>query len=420
MAHQGEKSIQDFNLDWLASATNGKCGILAYVKPKADPTRKTPNPATYEKEVTVETTKFVSTTCEAFQNSIENGSVNVNKMISLLKAEQHQQILLAEETKNQASSSLWAKHRAGRITASVAGDCIKSVKDNGSVSGYSHIARVMGYYGNSTSPSLNWGKNQEPIARKQYIAWHKLNYRHTGVSCAPTGLCIVSECPYVAASPDGLISCHQCGNGLLEIKNPYTYRLHTITKLATTSESCLTKENGVLQLKRNHSYYTQVQVQMWATGFTWCDFVVRTISKEENIFVERIPFNSQYIASIKPKLLSFFINGIVPELTTRKIEMLLITKSVQKVISSILDKIDSCDTRVTYLSYPCGVCARQVGMDAEDTDSSIGCDNCNLWFHFKCQGIKGTEKFLKRRKAAWKCSSCTQDSGIKSKRLGKL
>ncbi|KAJ8041044.1 hypothetical protein HOLleu_15533 [Holothuria leucospilota] len=269
MAHHGEKSIQDFYLDWLASAKNVKYGILAYVKPKADPTRKTPNPATYEEEVAVETTKFVPTTCEAFQNSIENGSVNVNKMISLLKADQHQQILLAEETKNQASSSLWVKHGADRITGSVAGDCVKSVKDNGSVSGYSHIARVMGYYGNSTSPSLNWGKNQEPIARKQYIAWHKLNYRHTGVSCTPTGLRIVSECPYVTASSDGLISRHQCGNGILEIKNPYTYSI-------------------LLQLSLSFFHFSPI--------------------------------------------------GIVPELTTRKIEMLSITKSVQKVISSILDK----------------------------------------------------------------------------------
>ena len=60
-------------------------------------------------------------------------------VINALELNKHQQALLAKETAKQAFSRLWAEHRTGRITASVAGDCIGSVKENG-LTGQSQVA----------------------------------------------------------------------------------------------------------------------------------------------------------------------------------------------------------------------------------------------------------------------------------------
>ena len=208
------------------------------------------------KEEVVSTTQGVLTVEIAYQQA-KGGTAD--EVIKALELNQHQQALLAKDTEKQASSTLWAQHRIGRVTASVAGDCVASVKEQG-LTGHSHVARVMGYYGSPHSAALVWGKTHETVARKQYVAWHRLHHNHRGVSCEETGLWVSIDCPYVAASPDGIVRCNQCGVGLLETKNPYTHILCEITELSTKKGACLREENGLLQLCRTHIYYTQVQL----------------------------------------------------------------------------------------------------------------------------------------------------------------
>ena len=90
----------------------------------------------------------------------------------------------------------------------------------------------MGHYGSPSSAALSWGKKMEPIARKHYIAYHRLmTNKHTGVQCTETGLWVSTEHPFIAASPDGIISCKQCGTGLSKVKNPFTHCKKTIRYL---------------------------------------------------------------------------------------------------------------------------------------------------------------------------------------------
>ncbi|XP_038075987.1 uncharacterized protein LOC119743813 [Patiria miniata] len=416
-AYRVHKPVSSFNLDALASITNGNCGLLMYNKPKPDPHHQLPNIKYVKTEETVETSCRVLNVSEAFEIAKPG---DADSIIDLLRVTKHQQAVLAKETARQAASSLWAEQRQGRVTASVVGDCVGCVKDDGSLSGHSQVARVLNYYGSPRSAALDWGKTQEPVAKKQYVAWHRLHHQHKGVACDDTGLWISTECPYVAASPDGIVRCKECGTGLLEIKNPYTHRLLDIEALSTKKGSCLTMENGVLQLRRSHQYYAQVQVQMWCTGYKWSDFVVRTVSKSNNIYVERILFDEEYIANIQPKLYTFFVNGVVAELLSGAIRKVVTDKSVRKVMESILVRIEKSrpSSNAVHVAYPCGVCNEECDSDpGEDGRSSIGCDVCNRWFHYSCVGIQGSEGFLKKRKSVWKCSACnSKTKGKKRKR----
>ena len=67
-----------------------------------------------------------------------------------------------------------------------------------------------------------WGKTHESVARDQYEALHAV--QHTDSVCQGSGLFLSIEYPMFGASPDGLVQCTCCGEGLVEIKCPYTLR----------------------------------------------------------------------------------------------------------------------------------------------------------------------------------------------------
>lgn len=65
-------------------------------------------------------------------------------------------------------------------------------------------------------------------------------------------------------------------------------------------------------LNKSHKYYAQVQGEMAIIGLPWVDFVVWTAAKSDNIFIERIYFNEQYVTNMLPKLIEFYMRHIYP------------------------------------------------------------------------------------------------------------
>ncbi|XP_030833719.1 uncharacterized protein LOC115920991 isoform X1 [Strongylocentrotus purpuratus] len=396
--HRARRNINDFDLDWLASITNGNCGLLAYTKREPNELQSTPNISEVDRYEEVVSCDFPLTVAEALQDLSD---------IQLMEISTHQQQVIIRETKQQAKSNLWKKHRVGRITASVAGDCAAAVR-NGTIHGHSQVARVMGYYGSASSSALQWGKSQEKVAVKQYTAYHRLKCKNSNTKCEDTGLWISTKFPYIAASPDAIVTCRYCGEGLLEVKNPYTQRRSTITEYVTQKGSCLVSENGTNHLNRRHPYFAQVQLQLWVSGKKWCDFVVRTIAKVNNLHVERILLDDQYMENILPKIHTFFHKGIVSEFASGRVKDIVINNSVQKTMKSMLEKLDAPARTIKEANFPCGICNDECEESPHDEDkNSIGCDSCDRWFHYFCVGIHGEEPFLRRRKSSWKCNTCS-------------
>ncbi|XP_072175926.1 uncharacterized protein [Diadema setosum] len=396
--HRNKRTMEDFNLEWLASITNGNCGLLAYSKRNSSEQHAIPNIDDVVRYETVVSCDFPLTVREALQNQ---GSVERMELST------HQQQVIISSTKQQADSSLWKRHRIGRITASVAGDCAAAVRD-GIIHGHSQIARVMGYYGSPCSSALKWGKSQEKIAIRQYTAVHRLKCKNSNIVCEETGLWISTKFPYIAASPDAIISCKRCGEGLLEVKNPFTHRRCTISELVTQKGSCLIHENGTNHLNRQHHYFAQVQVQLWVTGKKWCDFVVRTVSQRNNLHVERITLDGEYVEHILPRIHTFFHTGIIPEIESGRVEDIVINNAVQKTMNLMLDKLESPGQASKDVLYPCGICSEECEATPDDENkNSIACDSCDRWLHYRCVGITGEEPFLRRRKSVWKCNTCT-------------
>ena len=72
-------------------------------------------------------------------------------------------------------------------------------------------------------------------------------------------------------------------------------------------------EDNFVSLDHHHSYYTQVQGHLLVTGMELCDFVCWT---QEDLFVETFKKDYSYFAELFPKLRTYDIKYILPELLT--------------------------------------------------------------------------------------------------------
>ncbi|XP_049519692.1 uncharacterized protein LOC125944013 [Dermacentor silvarum] len=161
--------------------------------------------------------------------------------------------LVEAETKEQAKSTKWFAFRAGRITASNA-----KVVCRTSITSPSLSLRKKICYPQDTrfwSPQTAWGRDREEVARRAYTSASASI--HVNFKCVVSGLQISQEQPFLAATPDGLISCTCCGDGVLEIKCPYNGRDKTVGELAMTQSACIVLQGGKLRLRTDHAYYYQ-------------------------------------------------------------------------------------------------------------------------------------------------------------------
>ena len=75
---------------------------------------------------------------------------------------------------------------------------------------------------------------------------------------------------------------------------------------------------GKYELKKQNSYYYQIQGQLHITRRNWCDFVVWTPSVTiDDLFVERIYYDdSLWSNTIYPQLHRFHMGSMLPELAS--------------------------------------------------------------------------------------------------------
>ena len=183
-------------------------------------------------------------------------------------------------------STEWFNARLGKVTASRVADVIAKTKTGYSTSRENYMAqlvceRMTGTQGESYSnAAMQWGTDQEPLARAAYEAIKDVLVDEVGFITHPT---IIAA----GASPDGLVS----DDGLIEIKCP-----NTATHIDT-----------LLSDKVPSKYNTQMQWQMACTGRKWCDFVSFDPRMPEGlqIFIQRVDFDEQYVKMLEAEITEF-------------------------------------------------------------------------------------------------------------------
>ncbi|PFX15562.1 hypothetical protein AWC38_SpisGene20214 [Stylophora pistillata] len=160
-----------------------------------------------------------------------------------------------------------------------------------------------------SSVATRWGCNHEKKARDYYVKI--MTEHHESFTVADSGLLINPKWPHLGASPDGVVLCDCCGEGLCEVKCPFCHKNESIETLASNKKSCLIENDGKIQLDRNHAYFYQVQAQINIAEVAYCDFIVWT---ESSIHIERVTADTVFWDNTVIKATSFFKKGILPEL----------------------------------------------------------------------------------------------------------
>ena len=183
-------------------------------------------------------------------------------------------------------SEEWVQYRLGKISASRLHEILAKTKSGPSASRKNYMAQLVaetltGRPGEHfTSRPVEWGTENEPIARMRYEAENLVSVEQKGFIDHPT-------IPNCGASPDGLVGLH----GGLEIKCP-----NTATHLETLMGSSLKTE-----------YFAQVQWNMECSGRDWWDFVSFDPVMPENLayFCKRIERDEKFLVEARAEVIKF-------------------------------------------------------------------------------------------------------------------
>lgn len=303
--------------------------------------------------------------CQLSSQSMQQESASVFKELKITKEEAD---YLIQCTRLQSQSQTWFEHRKGRLTASrFRAICHTSIGRPSE----SLIKQILQQGSPPKAAALRWGLENESKAKQQYIV--KMRATHSSFEVKDTGLHIKTMYPYLGASPDGLITCNCCRDGVLEIKCPYSVR-----HLSPTSAPylCSTSTNSECRLSRTHDYYYQIQGQMGITDRSYCDFVCWT---PQDIFIERIKFDHQFFEEMEAKLQRFFVSVIFPRVL--------------------------CGGTSTISAHPSEASGIYCYCQKGEIGYMILCDSpsCRYgWFHYSCVNLSSAPK------DAWFCPDCRQ------------
>ena len=286
------------------------------------------------------------------------------KLFCSLSISEKEAEALVNATIMQQASAQWREQRNGRLTGSIFHDIYVRKKSTGPEP---LIKRVMGYEQSDLSyvPAIKLGVENESVARQLYT--NVMSTKHDNFACNLTGLWVSPLYPHLGASPDGVTTCGCHGDGLVEIKCPFSARHAN----SLSSQTCgFLTEAGFLD--RKHRYYTQVQGQLMITDQLFCDFFIWTPLVHK---VERIYPDVRFWETLEKKLTSFFVTNVLPEIMTHRLK----------------EEIES-DKENVYC-----VCR------SNSAGRMIACDNrkCQYqWFHYSCIGMKRAPR------GTWYCSDC--------------
>lgn len=288
-------------------------------------------------------------------------------------------------TQSQSSSKLWFTYRAGRVTASRMKAVCHTNVANPSQSLVKSICYPEAF--SFVSKQTAWGCKHEKKARDIYC--RITSSSHDDFHVLDSGLVINPQWPFIGASPDGVIECSCCGKGVLEIKCPFCHRDSSIISAAKEDPKfCLKEVDGKLTLDETHSYYYQVQTQLFVCDAHYSDFCVCTFASEgdqENVHIERIYKNhSFWNEECVPKARLFFRTCLLPELLGN-----WYTRPTEFPNANLEAYVDT-EPKYCYCRGP-------------EEGSMIACDNpdCTvMWFHFKCLKLTTTPK------GKWYCPNC--------------
>uniref|UniRef100_A0A2C9KJD1 YqaJ viral recombinase domain-containing protein n=1 Tax=Biomphalaria glabrata TaxID=6526 RepID=A0A2C9KJD1_BIOGL len=205
----------------------------------------------------------------------------------------------------------WRRERIYRLTASNVHTILKK-QDNFVDFAASLLANSRKDF--SAVLPVRLGKLREPMVKN--ILRNKFSkhiFRNTGLVVHPLF-------PFIGASPDGLLY-HPDNPMIVEIKCIYNPSRQSLIQLSDKRKDfCLefSKDKGNFVLKTTHSYYTQIQMQLFCTNLDTCLFALFYDFKQP-LFLEVIHIDQAFCKNALSLLSKFYFQYYLPELVSRDI-----------------------------------------------------------------------------------------------------
>lgn len=123
-------------------------------------------------------------------------------------------------------------------------------------------------------PALVYGLKFEKTALQEIKT--TLESTHINFEVNNCGVIVSSVYPFAASTPDALCCCECCGPRVIEIKCPYNLRNGQKVVDLKLSDPYLKKlPDASWYLDKNHTYYYQVQLEIFTTNRDHCFFFWR-------------------------------------------------------------------------------------------------------------------------------------------------
>ncbi len=338
---------------------------------------------------------------------------SVSALLVQMQLTQAQRDILWNATMSQSFSKYWAEQKLGRITASVSKRIFTRARTlmSNSSADPTAIVKLITEPDTYCNEGMKYGMSTEVIAKRKFEQVMKQD-KHKQYKQSDCGLAIHPVKPYLGASPDLLVYCKCHGEGLCEIKCPWTIAIKG-ENITTQNYDHLEEYNNSIRLSRKDDYYYQIQHQLAITGRSHCYFFVYT---PKDYFLEKIEFDGTLWGEMEQKFDFLWTNYVAPRLLnlsdsgrSQEVDAQRAlnfhgyakpanegVKSQGTPIQSTLKRKAPCSRTATKvkpqltdprlpLVYLCSLCGEACpDKPTKDSEMSIQCVRCQEWAHFEC------------------------------------
>ena len=195
--------------------------------------------------------------------------------------------MIEKHTRLQRECMEWHNQRRGRLTASVFHDVFRHKQGNTVLL----VSRLLKPNDLTTLPGVLLMKARQ----ETFIYTQKMASTHTNFECHTSGLVVNPSYSFLGASPDGVMLCGCCGEGIVEIKCPCSIKDHDPNTCRGKPKFFL-MQRGLCTTHTN-IIHMQVQGQLTICDKQFCDFIVWTTN---GLFIQRICRDRRFWLKLSP------------------------------------------------------------------------------------------------------------------------
>ena len=209
----------------------------------------------------------------------------------------------------------WRRHKIGRITASSFAtahnfDCAEGPSEERDMVN----SIVLGTSASGSASPLKYGTDNKENAKALYLKNPHTHKKPKSVRLTECGLFLDKENPLIGASPNWLVTCDCCADGVLQVKCCYKHRDIAPREIprADSKYHLIYNKQKKLALDSRSYWHYQVVGLLGVTEMSYCDLVVYT---DKGIAIVRVPGDADLYDAVEEESGYIYEEWILPDLT---------------------------------------------------------------------------------------------------------